>query len=345
MFRLRFRWVFILAVCVPGAGCVHEQTVPDETVASPLPRELNKVCLPSYVIEPPDILQIDALRVTPRPPYRIHPEDALVVQSSKFLPDEPISGVYVVTPEGTVNLGLKYGTVSVVDMSLEEARRAVEKQVRKTVAEAKVDVSLARSHGMQQIRGQHLVRPDGTVNLGLYGDVNVTGLTLAEAKARIEAQLAQFVTNPEITLDVVGYNSKVYYVVIDLAGAGQQVVRLPLTGNETVLDAISQLNGLPPPASKTHIWVARPCPSDSTCDQVLPVDWHAVTEAGSTKTNYQLLPGDRVYVKADPLIATDNFLAKLYAPIERTFGIILLGSTTVNSIRNGNNGTGTGTGR
>ena len=34
-------------------------------------KELAKVTLPAYVIEPPDILLVDALRVVPKPPFRI----------------------------------------------------------------------------------------------------------------------------------------------------------------------------------------------------------------------------------------------------------------------------------
>jgi hypothetical protein len=38
-------------------------------------KELAKVSLPPYVIEPPDILLIDALRVVPKPPFRIQSFD------------------------------------------------------------------------------------------------------------------------------------------------------------------------------------------------------------------------------------------------------------------------------
>ena len=31
--------------------------------------------------------------------------------------------------------------------------------------------------------------------------------------------------------------------------------------------------------------------------QTLSVDWQAITQRGETATNYQILPGDRVYVK------------------------------------------------
>ena len=57
-------------------------------------------------------------------------------------------------------------------------------------------------------------------------------------------------------------------------------------------------------------------------------------------TNYQLMPGDRVYVKADHWISTDAWINKRLAPIERVLGATLLGSETVNSIRS--RGTGTG---
>ena len=94
-------------------------------------------------------------------------------------------------------------------------------------------------------------------------------------------------------------------------------------------------------SSKNHIWVARPAPCGHGCAQVLPVDWRAITEGGSTCTNYQLFPGDRVYVKADHCITVDNYLAKILAPVERILGVTLLGSTVVNTIRNsGNFGTG-----
>lgn len=56
-----------------------------------------------------------------------------------------------------------------------------------------------------------------------------------------------------------------------------------------------------------------------------------------TQTNYQVLPGDRIYVQSQRLISVDNAIAKMLAPVERVFGVILLGSSTVNSIQNRNN--------
>jgi polysaccharide export outer membrane protein len=310
------------------------------------PRELQKVSHPPYVVEAPDILLIDAIRVVPLPPYKINPLDALLIQATNTLPNEPITGVYPVEPEGTVKLGPSYGAVSVVDLSIEEARIAITKHLQTIIKDSQAVVSLAQSRAMQQIRGEHLVRPDGTIGLGVYGQVYVAGMTLEQAKTAVEAQLSKYLYRPEVSLDVGAYNSKVYYVISDGAGNGEQVVPLPCTGNETVLDAVSKVGGLSPVASKKRIWVSRPAPVGCGTDQVLPVDWVNVTQRGETATNYQVLPGDRVYVMSQPAIAFDTYLARIYAPIERTFGIVLLGTSTVQQFnnRNGTNSSTNGNG-
>jgi polysaccharide export outer membrane protein len=302
-----------------------------------IPRELDKVSLPDYIIEPPDILLIDTVRGSPLPPYRIEPLDALQIQVADALPNEPIAGIYVVEPEGTVNLGLSYGSVPVAGLSLEQARASITTQLRRVLTGPKVVVALAQTRGLQQlVRGEHLVRPDGTISLGVYGCAYVAGLNLCQAREAIEHYLSRFLLNPQISLDILGFNSKVYYIIFDGGGYGQQVYRMPVTGNETVLDAIGLVNGLPAVASRKKIWVARPSPADCGCDQVLPVDWNAVTQGGSTATNYQLLPGDRLYVKADPWICFDNNLAKVMAPFERMLGLTLLTQSVFQNNRNNN---------
>lgn len=196
----------------------------------------------------------------------------------------------------------------------------------------------------QPIRGQHLVRPDGYIGLGIYGSVFVAGLTLEQAKDAIAQQVAKRVKDVDprnISVDVLAYNSKFYYVITDGAGYGEQVIRLPITGNETVLDAISQINGLPAVASKKNIWVARSNPYNGGHEQVLPVDWNSIAQRGSTATNYQLMPGDRVYVRAQKIIRADTVIAKILSPFERILGVTLLGATTVNEI-SGRGITGTG---
>ncbi len=193
----------------------------------------------------------------------------------------------------------------------------------------------------QPLAGPHLVRPDGTIGLGIYGSVFVAGMTIDMAKSAIATALKQRAAKDlteeqiqlELQVDVIGYNSKFYYIITDGGGYGQQVFRVPCTGNETVLDAISQIGGLPVVSSRKRIWVARATPYEVKHPKILPVDWKAITQYGIAATNYQIFPGDRIFVNSDPLIQTNSFLNKLLSPVERVLGTVLLGATTVTAVK------------
>jgi polysaccharide biosynthesis/export protein len=306
------------------------------TPPSELPNEMNKVTLPPYRIEPPDVLLINAVRVIPRLPYKIEPLDELSIQApaAQVIPNEPISGRYPVGTDGHVDLGYSYGKVMVAGQTPEQARAAIARHVADVhgIKAPAVVVALGQTRAIQQIRGEHLVRMDGTVSLGIYGDAYLAGLTMAEAKQTIEAHLARTLLNPEVTVDVLSSHSKVYYVIYDGGGYGQQVHKLPIVGGETVLDAIGELHGLPSFSSTHRIWVARPVPGTVGCRQIMPVDWAAITEDGATSTNYELLPGDRIYVKADHWVAVERKVSKVLAPFQRIFGIPLLGNFTIRTV-------------
>lgn len=297
---------------------------------------------PAYTVAPPDILLLDAQRLIPRPPYRVEPLEVLFINVAGTLPNQPILGQFVISPEGTVNLGFDYGTVRVSGLTLDQVHTVISKHLAKSLANPQVSVSLAQFRGLQQIRGEHLVRPDGTISLGTYGCVYVAGLTLCQIKEVVERHLSRYLLDPELSIDVFAYNSQVYYVIMDGAGYGQQVFRLPITGNETVLDAISAVQGLAPVSSKKHIWLARPAPCQKGCNQVLPVDWNAITQGGSTCTNYQIFPGDRIFVRGDCLVTVDNYMAKLLAPVERVLGVSLLATNVVGTIQSISRGMGIG---
>jgi polysaccharide export outer membrane protein len=202
--------------------------------------------------------------------------------------------------------------------------------------------------GKQPIAGQHLVNPDGSVHLGTWGEVRVAGLTLAAARQAIVDQIHPIdnaATVGNVNVDILAYNSKKYYVITDGAGYGEQVYTFPVTGNDTVLDAIGHIGGLPPVASKRHIWVARRN-SNGGFDNMMPVDWIGVTQRGAASTNYQIMPGDRVYVFSDKWRRADSNVQKVLSPFERILGATLLGASTVQEIRlqPGSGGTG-GVGR
>lgn len=343
MLSIRQKTLFVLAVLgMASSGCHlvypgRNACGPEPCVPAGMPRELSKVILPDYIIEPPDVLEIEAIRLVPRSPYRLEALDVVGIATQGVLPEEDITGEYVVQPNGTIHLGFEVGLVQVAGRTIEDLQAELDQRLRTLYNEPKVWVTLSQLGAQQQIAGEHLVAPDGKVNLGAFGRVRVVGLTMEEARARLEAHLSAYLESPKISLDVLGYNSKVFYVVTQGAGMGDGVVILPTRGNETVIDAIGQIQGLQSNSS-TRMWVARPGGNHCGGDQVLPVDWLAITQRGDVTTNYQLLPGDRLYVSEDKLVAFDTKLAKIFAPMERVFGVTILGNSTVRSLEGRNNG-------
>ncbi len=201
------------------------------------------------------------------------------------------------------------------------------------------------------ISGERLVRPDGKISLGWYGEVYVAGLTVPEVKEKIVLHLRKFLQDEQLGLikadegtgewatdpktgepvrveprdtdrlfvDVTAYNSKNYYILGDVAVPG----KLPITGNETVLDAINYANGLMPTAAPQNIRLVRPAPPGACCEQVLPVNLAAITSGGDPTTNYQLMPGDRIVVYRDPIVRLTVFIDRLAAPLQTVLSSFL----------------------
>jgi polysaccharide export outer membrane protein len=325
----------LLWISVAMAGC---QTYRGHMPANSFPRELNRMSQPPYVIEPPDVLQIDALDLVPKPPFRIKPLDSLIIRLSNPLPLKPLDGTFGVDPGGFVTLPFDYGKVSVAGLTLDDALAAIEKQLKAKITSPQVTVALATSRALQQVRGPHLVNQDGTVSLGTYGTVTVAGLTVQEAKEAIEKHLSRTLLNPEVSVITIGYNSKVFYIIQDQAGQGYGIARVPITGNETVLDALANVGGLLSPGSPHRCYIARPAPDRKGCEQILPVDVAAIVQRADPTTNYQLFPNDRLFIKAQALLTLNNTLDKAFTPIERTFGVALLGVGAVESLETGSVG-------
>lgn len=328
------RLLALLALCLWAAmvGC---QTVdlytpslqPPLPPALEPPSELSKVSLPTYRIQPPDVLQIDVVKLVPRPPYRIETYDVLRIRVVGTPIEMPIDDYFLVEGEGIVTLGPGYPTVHVVGMTIDEATAEITRQLDRLLQQPFVTVQLARSTGTQQLTGMYVVQPDGIVNLHRCGAVHMAGLTVTEARLAVEKQIAQYFDSPQVSVSVIGYNSMTYHLVVAGAQNGEFVHHFPLRGNETVLDAVSEIQGLSRVSSKT-LWVARPAPDGLGAEQILPVDWVAITR-GATETNYQLLPGDRIYIVDDRLIVINGYVTRVTAPIERLLNIASLGTTMV----------------
>jgi protein involved in polysaccharide export with SLBB domain len=180
------------------------------------------------------------------------------------------------------------------------------------------------------ISGERLVRPDGSISLGFYGDIPVAGLTIPEIKEKIVLHLRKFIADETLGLveidyetgepqidpkikeippretdrvfvDVTSYNSAASYVEGDVLLPG----RIPYTGGDTVLDLIHHAGGLLPIADRVKIRLVRSFPKGSPT-QILPVDYEELTMGTDSSTNYAILPNDRLVVPHDPSYKLDK---------------------------------------
>src|SRR5262245_34150878 len=130
-------WVVLACALIAGAsGCVHfdrnASGIPD------VPNERQKSLLGEYVIEAPDLLQIDLLYAVPLPPYKIQPLDVLLITAAGLPEGDQIAGLYPVEPDGVVTFGGRAKSVKVAGMTLADAKIAVQKHLEAMFPNAKV---------------------------------------------------------------------------------------------------------------------------------------------------------------------------------------------------------------
>jgi protein involved in polysaccharide export with SLBB domain len=143
-----------------------------------------------------------------------------------------------------------------------------------------------------RLPGDQTVLPDGTIDLGKYGRFIVAGKTVdvieKEVRQVVEAQTKD--AGP-ITARIVTRASKVYYVLGEVNAPGA----FNINGRETVLDGIIAAGGVNRQAAQRNIILSRPTAPDG-CRIVLPICYRQIVQLGDTSTNYQLMPGDRIFV-------------------------------------------------
>lgn len=159
-----------------------------------------------------------------------------------------------------------------------------------------------------RLPGDQVVMQDGTIDLGRYGRPVVAGRTVEiieqelnaiitakekELRARPDAEKTELplTGSIEVSVRIVGRVSKVYYVLGEVNAPGAY----PISGRETVLDGIVAAGGITTRASTKKILLSRPTPPEG-CRIALPICYDNIVQLGDTSTNYQLMPGDRIFV-------------------------------------------------
>jgi polysaccharide export outer membrane protein len=133
------------------------------------------------------------------------------------------------------------------------------------------------------------VRPDGKISVPLLDDVQAAGLTPEELKELLTKSLAEFVTNPDVTVLVTQVNSKRIYVMGGIGRTGAQ----PLNRDMRVLDAISVAGGFTPFAKKGSVRILRRSGGGLV---EYRFDYDEYLEGNDLESNMLLRPGDTIVV-------------------------------------------------
>ncbi len=168
-----------------------------------------------------------------------------------------------------------------------------------------------------RLSSDQTVQQDGTIELGAYGRLRVAGMSAEEIQGRVQQVVTQQevakqqarvalaahrsqglgvpVEEPErvdygVTVRLVNKDSAIYYVMGEVNAPGSY----PLVGHETVLDAVIAAGGLSDRANDHKIILTRPQLGQEAL--IVPICYQQILQLGDVSTNYQLMPGDRIYV-------------------------------------------------
>jgi polysaccharide export outer membrane protein len=150
--------------------------------------------------------------------------------------------------------------------------------------------------GEDATRSTVTVGPDGRIYYNLLSGIDVWGLTVPEARDRIENEFKTFIrAKPAVTLTVTKVASQQVWVLGRVNSPGVYT----LGGPTSLLDVVSEAGGLGvnTPAGGMYSEVADLPRSFLVRDgHMIPVDFQRLLRDGDLSQNVYLQPGDFVYV-------------------------------------------------
>jgi protein involved in polysaccharide export with SLBB domain len=308
-------------------------------------------------------------------PITIEPPDIVIVEVLEALPGMPITGERLVRPDGTISLGF-YGDLYVRGLTPEQVKVKVLIHLRKFLNDEVL--GLVRFDGDIEVQvmpeaveptppppanpiekkpkpeAKPIEKKDGRPSARLSRERRSArrpsrrGLPISaqapptserqepprDDKPKVQAQKPEaeiVVVEPirvdgkwtvippaestRVFVDITSYNAQYYYVQGDVGVPG----RLPITGKETVLDALNYAGGLVPSAEPNDIHLYRPARGGKPAKDY-KIDLDAIHK-GVVTANLQVFPNDR-------LIVGRNAIVKKTVEIDRANGLITTTAAT-----------------
>lgn len=240
-------------------------------------------------------------------PLVVQPPDLILIELLEGLPGRPITGERLVRPDGMISLGF-YGMVQVRGLTLPQVKVAIIKHLRKYLSDDVLGLRFdppepAADPGPPEI-------PRERNPFGKEGEQEADKKPAPAGPVGVRPRLVHPEESTRIFIDFTAYNSMHYYITGDVLMPG----KLPVTGQETVLDALQYAGGLIAIAEPRDIRLVRPGRNGKP-SRIYKVDLEAIQEKGDVQTNYQIFPGDRLIVGRNEVVKKTIEIDRLQAPL------------------------------
>ena len=135
------------------------------------------------------------------------------------------------------------------------------------------------------------VRPDGKIQLSLVGDFPIAGKTPEQAGAELKKIYTRELKNPDLAVVVKTFGNSSVVVQGEVRNPSQ----IPLIGNATLLQVISQAGSFLPTADIRNVTVVRH--STGAKPLVTVVNLQDALQGVNPANDIPMLPGDVVFVR------------------------------------------------
>jgi len=166
-----------------------------------------------------------------------------------------------------------------------------------------------------EVSGKYTINMEGKIQLEFVGDILISGMTKEQTAVVIAKRLEKYIIDPDVTVVITEYNSKVVYVIGEVGSPGKIFMRGDtISVREALLAA--NLPQLTAATEKATLFT----PSDNGKVVLRKINVYALLYKGDLRQNYVMKPGDTLYLPATLWAKVARFINPVTQPIAQAAG-------------------------
>ncbi len=173
-----------------------------------------------------------------------------------------------------------------VNLNLATPSKVSDDEEYRVGAEDVLEISVWKEESLKK---EVLVKPDGSINFPLAGEINAAGKTSSQIQAEIAERISKYIPDPVVTVAIMKVASYRVYVL----GRVQKPGEYSVGRNLNVLQALSMAGGLTPYAAEDDIHIMRKTGGKSVS---IPFEYSKVQKGKAMEQNIILRSGDVLLV-------------------------------------------------